>query len=286
MTAAQLLSDAVRALAAGRSSEEALRDAQILLGFVLDVPRSWLSAHREDPIDPEAMEKFRTLVSQRSQGHPIAYLTGRREFYGLDFQVTPAVLIPRPETELLVDAALEVLPENQARDVLDLGTGSGCVAVAIAHQRPLSRVSACDRSVAALSVAGDNARQHGVAVEFIESDWFQAIGGRRFDLIVANPPYVAEGDSHLSRGDLRFEPISALSAGPDGLSDLRRIVGTAPDHLNHGGWLMCEHGYDQAEACRKLMLEARFREVFTRHDLAGLPRISGGRLLTGKTPNR
>ena len=283
---AELLADAVRELGADRDRAAAQREAQILLGLVLEKSRAWLAAHGDEPVTAEAAAKFISLVRRRTRGEPIAYLVGTREFHGIEFRVTPDVLIPRPETELLVDAALERLPAQAACEVLDLGTGSGCVAISLAAERQLARVMACDRSRAALNVASQNALRCGVRVEFRESDWFGAWAGRRFDLIVANPPYIAAGDRHLSQGDLRFEPQIALSVGSDGLSAIREIVAEAPWHLHAGGWLIFEHGYDQAAACIKLMREAEFSDLFALQDLAGLPRICGGRLLTAKTLNR
>jgi release factor glutamine methyltransferase len=216
----------------------------------------------------------------------VAYLVGVKEFYGLPLRVTPDVLIPRPETEELVEAALERLPQGEGRKVLDLGTGSGCIAIAIARQRPAAQVTAVDSSNPAMALARENAAALDVEVEFLQSDWFAALGRRRFDLIVANPPYVAADDPHLQQGDLRFEPRPALAAGEDGLAELRRIVGAAPKHLRPGGWVLLEHGYDQAEACRDLLHNAGFGELVFRADIAGLPRIAGGRLLTPDSPSR
>lgn len=281
-----MLADAARKLGVDRAREEALREAQILLGFVLGVSRAWLIAHLEAKVEAASAATFAAQLARRARGEPIAYLVGQREFYGRAFRVTPDVLIPRPETELLIDAALSRLPAEAVCDVLDLGTGSGCIAVTLALERGRARVCACDLSVSALAVAGANARQLGAGVEFLKSDWFQCLPNRRFDLIVSNPPYVASGDPHLGQGDLRFEPQFALSAGADGLADIRRIVGEALDHLHNGGWLILEHGHDQAPACRQLMINAGFTDVFDMRDLAGLPRICGGQLLTGKTPTR
>jgi len=216
----------------------------------------------------------------------VAYLLGVKEFYGLQLRVTPDVLIPRPETEELVEAALERLPQGETRKVLDLGTGSGCIAIAIARHRPAALVTAVDSSSPALALARENAAALDVEVEFLQSDWFAALGRRRFDLISANPPYVAADDPHLHQGDLRFEPRPALAAGLDGLADLRCIVGAAPKHLRRGGWLLLEHGYDQAEACRDLLHNAGFGELVFRADIAGLLRIAGGRLLTRDSPSR
>jgi release factor glutamine methyltransferase len=277
---------AARAFAAQSGSEEGRRDAQVLLGFALGVSWAWLIAHSGDTLEPEAAERFRVLVFRRLQGEPVAYLVGQREFHGLAFRVNPDVLIPRPETELLVDAALDRLPVGEAREIADLGTGSGCVAIAIARARPKARVVAVDCSTPALNVAADNAARLGVQPEFVLSDWYEGLAGRRFDLIVSNPPYVAEHDPHLARGDLRFEPRSALAAGPDGISDIRRIIAGAARHLCAGGWLLFEHGHDQQAICRDLLLDTGFSELVSIEDLAGLPRISGGRLLTAKSPTR
>ena len=273
-------------LAADRDAAEARRDAQVLLGFVLGVSRAWLTAHMDQTADSEAAAKFQSLVALRASGHPVAYLVGMKEFYGLSLRVTPDVLIPRPETEELVEAALERLPQGETRKVVDLGTGSGCIAIAIAHERPAAKVTAVDTSSPALALARENAAALDVDVEFLQGDWFAALGGRRFDLIVANPPYVAADDPHLRQGDLRFEPRAALAAGADGLTDLRRIAGAAPTYLRPGGWLLLEHGYDQAEACRDLLHNAGFAELVFRADVAGLPRIAGGRLLTPDSPSR
>jgi len=231
-------------------------------------------------------DTFRALVRRRQAGEPVAYLVGRREFYGLEFRVTPDVLIPRADTETLVDVALEKLGEGTRPDVLDLGTGSGCIAIAIAHERPAARVTAADVSETALKVARDNAVAIGVDVELVRGAWFEPLAGCRFDLIVSNPPYVATGDPHLQQGDLRFEPATALASGPDGLADIRIIVAHAPGYLREGGWLLFEHGYDQADVCRDLLCNTGFGEVVSRADIAGLPRVAGGRLLTSKSPNR
>jgi release factor glutamine methyltransferase len=213
-------------------------------------------------------------------------LRGLREFHGLDFRVTPDVLIPRPDTEALVDAALEKLDRTPGRKVLDLGTGSGCVAVSIAHERPAALVTAVDLSVEALEVAQGNSTANGQKVEFLQGRWFAAVAGRQFDLIVSNPPYVAAGDSHLRRGDLRFEPPLALISGTDGLKDIRIIVSEASGHLLPGGWLLFEHGYDQAAACRDLLQKAGFGALKSWPDLAGIARVAGGRLLTPNSASR
>lgn len=249
-----------------------LREARFLLRHVLDVSHAALEAHPERKVSPQDTARFRALVAHRVAGEPLAYLTGRREFYGLDFHVTPAVLIPREETELLVEIAVE----KPARRILDLGTGSGCLAIAVAKQLPQAQVTAVDVSAAALAVARENAARHGVAVRFLQGDWFAPLEGERFDLILANPPYVAGNDPHLAQGDVRFEPRGALAAGPEGLDDIRRIVADAPAHLVTGGRLFFEHGYDQAQAVAALLAQAGFVAIEQRRDLAGILRVSGG----------
>ena len=266
--------------------DEARREAQVLLGHVLGASRAWLSGHGEDQAEQSAAAEFRDLVERRRIGEPIAYLVGEREFYGLGFRVTPDVLIPRADTETLIDVALEKLVPGVVHDVLDLGTGSGCVAIVIAHERPAARVTAVDISAAALAVARQNAATTGAEVEFVEGRWFEPLAQNRFDVIVSNPPYVAAGDAHMQQGDLRFEPPMALISGHDGLNDIRVIVAQATAHLRAGGWLLFEHGHDQADVCRDLLLDAGFEEILNRADIAGLPRVAGGRLLTPKSPNR
>jgi len=251
-------------------------EARMLLERVLEKPRAWLIAHADEAPGPEAEQAFSALVERRLRGEPIAYILGKREFYGLEFQVTRAVLIPRPETELLVELALARIPENAAARVLDLGTGSGAIAVALAKARPRARLTAVELDYAALSVARANAKQHAVSVRFFCGDWFGALQAERFDLIVSNPPYVAAGDAHLELGDVRFEPQRALVGGADGLDCIRAIVASAPAHLNPGAWLLLEHGYDQAEACRALLEAEGYGEVQSWPDLAGIARVSGG----------
>ncbi len=285
-TVGRLLDDAARNLAAVSDLVDARREAQILFGYAMGVSRAWLSAHRDDAADPSVTETFRALVRRRRAGEPVAYLVGTREFYGLEFRVTPDVLIPRADTETLVDLALEKLAKGAQADVVDLGTGSGCVALSIAHGRPEARVTAVDLSAAALMVARENALSIGVSAEFLQGEWFAELDGRRFDLIVSNPPDVAAGDPHLQQGDLRFEPATALASGEDGLVDIRIIVANAPAYLREGGWLLFEHGYKQANVCRDLLLDAGFGEVTSRADIAGLPRVAAGRLLTSKSLNR
>jgi release factor glutamine methyltransferase len=256
-------------------------DARILLQHVLDVSHAHLIAHAEQALDSKQAQSFRLLAERRARGEPVAYLISKREFYSLSFTVTPAVLIPRPETELLVDLALARIPLDLPWKILDLGTGSGAIAIAIAKHRPLVDISAVDFSADALAVATTNARQLDVNnVRFIEADWFGDFNGERFNLIVSNPPYIAPGDPHLTRGDLRFEPRMALAAEGEGLDCIRSIIAAAPAHLVEDGALLLEHGYDQAEACRRLLSEAGFERIFSRPDLAGILRVSGGALDT------
>jgi len=253
-------------------------DSRALLRATLEVSDTYLVAHPGQTLTDRQRERYLAWVERRRAGEPIAYLTGEREFYSLAFTVTPAVLVPRPETELLVDVALERVPADAPFRVLDLGTGSGCVAVALAKLRPRAQVAATEASREALAVARENAARHGSSIEFIESNWLNALAGRRFDLIVSNPPYVAERDPHLSQGDSRFEPRAALVAGADGLSCIRRIIAQARAHLEPGGGLLLEHGYDQAARCRALLAQAGYFELATRRDLAGIERVSGGRV--------
>ena len=254
-------------------------DARVLMRHALAVDAVYLVAHDRDVLTPAQCSAFDALVVRRRAGEPVAYITAMREFFGLEFQVAPAVLIPRPETDLLVEWALEhIAPAAQPR-VLDLGTGSGCIALSLAHERPRAQLCAVDCSEAALDVARSNAQRHRIGnVTFLHSDWFAALGTQRFDCIVSNPPYIAAGDAHLAQGDLRFEPAGALSSGKDGLDAIRLIVTAAPQYLQAGGWLVFEHGYDQAARCRARLEAAGFTQVFSHCDLAGIERISGGRL--------
>ena len=249
-------------------------DARILLCHALGLSRVGLITESHRILTGAEADALTTLVARRAAGEPIAYIVGKREFFGLDFCVTDAVLIPRPDTELLVELALErLLP---AASVLDMGTGSGAIAVAIAHSRPDARVSALDASAPALAVARANAAANGATVRFLHSDWFAALGAERFDLIVSNPPYIANGDRHLSEGDLRFEPAVALTDYADGLSALRAIVAGAASHLAPGAWLLLEHGYDQAAQVRALLAGQGYAGVQSWRDLSGIERVSGG----------
>lgn len=264
--------------ALGLDRREARIEARALAVHAWGVETAWLIAHDTDVPDAAQRAAFIVLLDQRLAGRPVAYLTGTREFYGRPFTVTPDVLIPRPETELLVEQALSHLPAERPSRVLDLGTGSGCVAVTLALERPHTVVTGVDRSRAALALAARNARALDASVRFVQGDWFSALASERFDLIVGNPPYVAAGDPHLGRGDVRFEPPGALASGSDGFDDLRRIIRGAPAHLAPGGWLWLEHGFEQGELTRQLLCEAGFDNVATRPDAAGLPRVSGGQV--------
>jgi release factor glutamine methyltransferase len=273
------------ALAAGAALGLDRLDAQLLLLHALGrspAERAWLLAHDIDRLDPAHEAMFRDLCARRVGGEPLAYLVGRKEFFGLELMVDPRVLIPRPDTETLVEWALEITgchcgldPQSRAR-VIDLGTGSGAIALAIKKECPAATVEAVDASAGALEVAGENARRLGLEVGFRQSSWLDGASSR-YDLIVSNPPYIRAGDPHLVA--LRNEPLQALVAGQDGLADIRTIVGQAPGQLRPGGWLLLEHGFDQATAVRALLTAAGFAPVCSRKDLAGIERCSGGQWL-------
>jgi release factor glutamine methyltransferase len=256
-------------------------DGQVLLAHVLGRNRAWLTAHADDALAPEQMEAFSALARRRRDGEPVAHLTGVREFWGLPFLVSPAVLIPRPETETVVELALARLPEDREVRVLDLGTGCGAIALAIARERPRARVLATDVSADALTVARENARRLALPnVDFAHSDWYAGLPPAwhdvRFDLIASNPPYVAARDPHLLEGDVRFEPAAALSPGGDGLSAIRAIVGGAREHLTPGGTLVVEHGYDQSDRVREIFAAAGLAGIVAVRDLAGVLRVVAG----------
>lgn len=253
-------------------------DAEWLLAHALDRPPGWLWAHADDAVEAPARERFEALLARRAAGEPVAYLTGTQGFWSLDLRVTPATLIPRPETERLVELALARLPADAPCRVADLGTGSGAIALAIARERPMAAVVATDASKAALAVAVANAQRNGIDnTWFRRGDWCEALGRDRFDLIASNPPYIALADPHLDQGDLRHEPPDALASGDDGLDAIRRIVRDAPAHLAPAGWLLLEHGWDQGQAVRALMAAAGFVEVRTEPDLEGRDRVTLGR---------
>ena len=252
-------------------------ESRMLWQHVLKVPRSWLLAHDGEPLTEHHVQAYRQLEARRLAGEPMAYILGVREFMGHEFQVSEAVLIPRPETELLVEKAVELIRERNAVDVLDLGTGSGAIAVSIALECPQARVTATDLSPSALVVARRNAQLLGAEVQFFEGSWYQALPeGKVFDLVVSNPPYIPMDDPHLAQGDLRFEPATALCDGHDGLDAYRAIVAGAPARLRSGGSLYVEHGFNQAGEVCSLLTQAGFHAVHSLPDLAGILRVSGG----------
>jgi release factor glutamine methyltransferase len=256
-------------------------DAQILLLHALAQPlhdRAWLLAHDTEVLNEAQQHSWGQALQRRLQGEPVAYITGRKDFFGLSLHVDARVLDPRPDTEILVEWALELLPPDQTARVLDLGTGSGAVALALQHQRPAAQVTAVDASVDAMAVASANAQRLNLPVKCVLSHWMDAVTGP-FDLIVSNPPYVAEGDPHLAA--LTHEPLSALASGAEGLDDLRQIIAQAPSRLAPGGWLLLEHGWDQAAKVQALLRSAGFEKVRSRQDLGGIERCTGAHLPRG-----
>lgn len=277
LTIEKLLDSAAARLDA--TSDSPRLDAELLLAQVLGKSRTQLRTRPDLEIDDTSQRAFDGLLLARLQGTPLAYLAGEREFWSLPFRLSRATLIPRPETESLVETALASIPDDQAWRVADLGTGSGIVAVAIASERLLCRITATDVDQAALDIAGENAARLGLGnIEFRCGSWYEPLGNLRFDVIVSNPPYVREGDPHLDQGDVRFEPRRALVSGADGLDAIRLIIENAPAHLRPGGRLLLEHGYDQAEAIRALFEANRFIEVRSTRDLSGHERVTLGQL--------
>ena len=268
-----------RLLAEARAhSEAAAADGPLLLAHLLDKPVTWIYAHPEEAVSAPQAERFRQLLARRGAGEPLAYLTGEKDFWSLTLKVTPATLVPRPETELLVEVGLELGDGDEGITILDLGTGSGAIALAIAHERPQWRITATDLSAEALAVAKENARKLGLKnLRFLQGRWYEPLpADARFQLILSNPPYVAENDPHLQGDGVRHEPRAALAAGPEGLDDLITIIRGAPAHLERGGWLAVEHGAEQGRAVRALFQEAGFEKVETRRDLAGRDRVTLG----------
>ena len=310
MTQTQSIQYILHSAASLLGTEEAKLESQLLLQHVLNVNRAWLIAHANDALQPNIHAVFEALLNRRLAGEPMAYILGSREFYGLDLLVTPDTLIPRPDTETLVEAALAKIPSsegtqnlsfrrksessdveqygyetldsdfrrNDALAILDLGTGTGAIALAIAKNRPQASITAVDASEAALEVAIKNAQHLSINnVEFVLSNWFENLSNQRFDVIVSNPPYIEEHDAHLTQGDLRFEPMSALASGADGLDDIRQIIGDCLIYLKPQGWLMLEHGYNQAEQVADLMADAGLTNIETIKDLGNNDRVTLGK---------
>jgi len=265
------LADAVERLSA--VSDSPRLDAELLLARAMDVPRSYLFAHPVDELDIAASRRFSTSIEKRATGAPLAYITGEKEFWSMSLMVTPATLVPRPETEILVDQALQRIPRDAAARVLDAGTGSGAIALAIAKERPICTVIATDISAAALAIAKENARQHSLPnIEFLLGDWLEPVTGQLFDVIATNPPYVPSGDPDLLR--LKHEPLAALTSGVDGLDAIRRIAVDAISVIKQGGSLLIEHGNEQHTAVAQILAAAGWQDIGVTNDLAGIPRVT------------
>lgn len=260
----------------GLDKRVARLEARVLAACSWEVAPSWLIAHDTDPLSPEQVSRFCSVLERRLEGEPIAYITGYREFYGREFHVTPDVLIPRPETELLVELALARMPSGQPLHVLDLGTGSGCIAISLALERPHAHITTVDNSPAALVIAHLNNQKWNAGVTLLQSNWFCALGDRKFDLIVGNPPYIAEADPHLNTGDVCHEPATALRSGKNGMDALSHIIATACAFLKRGGYLLLEHGYDQRVPVQKAFQFAGFNEITTLQDIADINRVTIG----------
>ena len=277
MTLAQWLQQAQTQLAS--VSDSARLDAELLLMHVLKCTRAYLFTWPEKPLTQEQSQQLDVLLERRLTGHPIAHITSEREFWGLALKVTADTLIPRPDTEILVEQALEKLSMLASPRIIDLGTGTGAIALALASECPNATIYALDQSDKALAVAQENGERLQLKVNWVHSDWFKKIDPQlKFDLIVSNPPYIETDDPHLSQGDVRFEPISALTSGSDGLDDIRTICAQAPDYLNNGGWLMIEHGYNQKQAIQRIFLAAGFSDIHTQKDYGDNDRVTLGRL--------
>jgi len=278
LTISELLTDASQRLQP--QSDSARLDSELLLAHVLQQTRTWLHTWPDRNLEADQQTAFESLLQRRLQGEPVAHILGEQEFWSLKLEVTPATLIPRPDTERLVELTLEKIPPTAGWSIADLGTGSGAIALALASERPACRITATDRSIDALEVARRNAERLGLRnIEFVQSDWLDGFNaGLRFDMIVSNPPYVCNADPHLAKGDVRFEPRTALAAGNDGLEDIRRIARQAWSHLAAGGWLILEHGYDQSTAVQLLLREAGYIDVEDFIDYGGNPRVACARL--------
>ena len=276
-----------RALAEAQNQLSSLADisakleSEILLAYVIQKPRSYLYTWPELALESHQLTQFQSLIERRSFGEPVAYITGQREFWGLPLKVSPATLIPRPETERLVEIALQHIPENEPWQIADLGTGRGALALAIASERPRCQVIATDISGDALRIAEQNRDNLQLGkVRFVQGRWFEPLSDIRFNLVVSNPPYVAEKDPHLLEGDLRFEPQQALSSGPDGLDAIREILGTAKTHIKPGAWLILEHGYDQGNGVIALFEQHGFDHIICYPDYAERERATAGQMIT------
>ncbi|NOS96081.1 MAG: peptide chain release factor N(5)-glutamine methyltransferase [Methylotenera sp.] len=278
MTIHEALLEAQAALAQWVAANEAKLEAQLLMQHVLNVNRAWLIAHANDALRPDIHADFASLLNRRLLGEPMAYILGYREFYGLKFKTTPSTLIPRPDTETLVEVALAKISPLTAEKILDLGTGTGAIALAIASNRTEAQVTAVDASQAALNIAIENAKNLNISnIHFMLSDWFAALNHDKFDVIVSNPPYIEQNDAHLTQGDLRFEPMSALASGADGLDDIRQIIDDCLVYLKPQGWLMLEHGYQQALQVADLMAQIGLTHIETIKDLGGNDRVTIGK---------
>lgn len=279
-----VLAKAARSLS--KHTDSPVLDAEVLLCLALGKPRSYLRAWCDKELEPGQLSGFQALIKQRRQGTPVAYLTGNREFWSRDFTVNPDVLIPRPDTELLIELSLKLIPTNQPYTLIDLGTGSGIIAITLAALCPNAQVFATDISPAALAVAKLNAHKHQIDnIQFFQSDWFAAVPDTQFDLVISNPPYIAENDMHLRQGDVRFEPQSALIAADQGLSDIKTIAGTARRHLKQSGHLLIEHGYNQQQAVQGIFKDSGYDEIQTYADLSGQPRVTAGIFKTLRNTN-
>ena len=262
------------------ASESAQLDSELLLCEILNCERSHLYAYPEKELTQHNIASLNQFIALRAEGHPIAHITKQREFWSLLLQVNEHTLIPRPETEILVDAALKLIPKDSEKDILDLGTGSGAIAIAIASERPLAKIMATDKSDKALQIAKQNAEKHNINnIHFINADWFNMEGKQSYDVIVSNPPYICNDDIHLEQGDVRFEPLSALTSGKDGLDDLRIIIRQAKNYLNKQGWLLVEHGYNQAKQVQQLFNENNFNSVTTIKDYGDNDRVTIGEII-------
>lgn len=272
---AQLIDDSIKQLEA--VSDSARLDSELLLCSILKKDRSYLRAWPEQELDPQQISSFQQLLKQRLQGMPIAHILGKRGFWSLNLKVTPDTLIPRPDTERLVELSLNIIPAQAQWKILDLGTGTGAIGLSLAKEKPACFISATDQSTAALDIARQNAKNNQVAnIEFIQSDWFEKLANQKFNMIVSNPPYICDNDPHLKQGDVRFEPLSALTSGADGLNDIRTIIKNSHKHLSADGVLLIEHGYDQADAVCDLLSKAHFNNVSNFKDDNGNPRVSIG----------